>query len=144
LVVLAGADVDRLRRGMELVGMLGSQTPGMRLTIWSTPVSGRAWICSRVISVVLTSSLSSAEPRPALTVMGGRLTGGGVSCAPANDGSNAAPANAAIRAAWMDGMKNSPSETNECDARKRVAVSGVRRGGVALAVGWARRGCPRA
>ncbi len=57
------------------VGMLGSQTPGMRLTIWSTPVSGSAWICSRVISVVLTSSLSSAEPRPALTVMGGRLTG---------------------------------------------------------------------
>ena len=71
------------------VGMLGSQTPGMRFTIWSTPVSGSAWICSRVISVVLTSSLSSAEPRPALTVMGGRLTGGGVSCAPANDGINA-------------------------------------------------------
>src|SRR6185295_13461614 len=51
------------------VGMLGSQTPGMRLTIWSTPVSGVAWICSRVISVVLTSSLSSDEPRPGL---GGR------------------------------------------------------------------------
>src|SRR4051812_45563425 len=85
------------------VGMLGSQTPGMRLTIWSTPVSGIAWICSRFISVVLTSSLSSAEPRPALTVIGGRLTGGvaggGVSCALANDGIIARPANAAILAA---------------------------------------------
>src|SRR5262245_2973500 len=59
------------------VGMLGSHTPGMRLTIWSTPVSGSAWICSRVITVVLTSSLSSAEPRPALTVTGGKLIGAG-------------------------------------------------------------------
>ena len=95
------------------VGMLGSQTPGMRLTIWSTPVSGSAWICSRVISVVLTSSLSSAEPRPALTVMGGRLTGGvagggGVSCALANDGINARPANAANVAARTDNMNKLP------------------------------------
>jgi hypothetical protein len=48
--------------------------------------------------------LSSAEPRPALTVMGGRLTGGGVSCAPANDGINATPATAAIIAARTENM----------------------------------------
>jgi hypothetical protein len=98
------------------VGMLGSQTPGIRLTIWSTPVSGSAWICSRFISVVLTSSLSSAEPRPALTVMGGRLTGGvagvaggGVSCALAKDGINARPANAANLAARTDNMNKLPN-----------------------------------
>jgi hypothetical protein len=90
------------------VGMLGSQTPGTRLTIWSTPVSGSAWICSRDSTVVLTSSLSRAEPRPALTVMGGRLTGGGVSCAPANDGINAAPANAASIAARTENMNKLP------------------------------------
>jgi hypothetical protein len=66
--------------------------------------------------VVLTSSLSSAEPRPALTVMGGRLTGGvagvaggGVSCALANDGINARPANAANLAARTDDMTRLPN-----------------------------------
>ena len=58
------------------VGTVKDQTPGIRLMIWSTPVSGAAWICSRVITVVLTSSFSRSDPRPAVTVTGGRLTGG--------------------------------------------------------------------
>jgi hypothetical protein len=37
-------------------------------------------------------------------VMGGRLTGGGVSCAPANDGANARPVTAAIIAARTENM----------------------------------------
>src|SRR4029453_6213040 len=102
------------------VGMLGSQTPGIRLTIWSTPVSGIAWICSRFISVVLTSSLSSAEPRPALTVMGGRLTGGGVSGAAAGDGIDAMPANTAIRTARTDDMTKLPNQrTNATHGKAR-------------------------
>src|SRR5512146_2519293 len=58
------------------VGTVNVQTPGILLTIWSTPVSGIAWICWRDRTVVLTSSFSISEPRAALTVTGGRTTGG--------------------------------------------------------------------
>ena len=39
--------------------------------------------------------------------------------------------------------QNSPNDERTRRTAKRVAVSGVRWGGVALAVGWARRGCRR-
>jgi hypothetical protein len=62
--------------------------------------------------------LSSAEPRPALTVIGGKVAGagwagGGVSCALASAGVSARPAKAAKVAARADSMKNSPErQTN--------------------------------
>src|SRR5439155_25525267 len=103
------------------VGIVDVQTPGMRFTIWSTPVSGMAWIWARFSTVVLTSSFSRSEPRPAVMVTGGRVIGaggaGGVagdgSCALASDGSNARPAKAAKVAARTDNMKFFPRKTNE-------------------------------
>src|SRR5580704_628018 len=100
--------------------------PGMRLTTWSMPVSGIASTSLRVSTVVLTSSFSRSDPRPALTVTGGRVTGGvvaggiagGVSCALASTGASARLANAANVAARTDSMKFSPRQTNERDARQ--------------------------
>src|ERR1700730_9343050 len=98
----------------------------MRLTTWSMPVSGIASTSLRVSTVVLTSSFSRSDPRPALTVTGGRVTGGvvaggiagGVSCALASTGASARLANAANVAARTDSMKFSPRQTNERDARQ--------------------------
>src|SRR5580704_9919653 len=103
----------------------------MRLMTWSTPVSGIASTSLRVSTVVLTSSFSRSDPRPALTVAGGvvvgDVAGGGVSCALASAGISARPANAASVAARTDSMKVSPRQTNERDARRgasRLQVSG--------------------
>src|SRR5579872_677356 len=67
-------------------GTVKLQTPGILLTIWSTLVSGIAWICSRVSTVVLTSRRSMSLPRPAVTVMGGSVAAGDASGAVAAGG----------------------------------------------------------
>src|SRR5882724_8800484 len=122
--------------------MVKVQTPGILLTIWSRPVSGIAWTCSRVSTVVLTSSFSTSEPRPALTVTGGSVTGEGgglggvvgwVSCALANAGISARTPKAATVAARIDNMKYSSRQTNNCHAHGA-------HGGVSC---QARRGGPR-
>src|SRR5580704_10131293 len=118
----------------------------MRLMTWSTPVSGIASTSLRVSTVVLTSSFSRSDPRPALTVTGGRVTGaavagvivavvagdvvvgdvagGGVSCALASAGISARPANAASVAARTDSMKF--SHDRQTNATRGKARSGFR------------------
>src|SRR5438105_6742515 len=85
------------------------QMPGILLTIWSRPVSGIDWTCSRLSTVVLTSSFSTSDPLPALTVTGGSVTGAGVTgwvfWALANAGPNARPANAARLATRMNNIE---------------------------------------
>src|SRR5580704_8285761 len=110
---------------------------GMRLMTWSMPVSGIASTSLRVSTVVLTSSFSRSDPRPALTVTGGRLMGGvvagvivavvagdGVSCALASAGISARPANAAAVAARTDSMEF--SHDGQTNATRGEARRGFR------------------
>lgn len=70
-------------------GIVGVNTPGMWLMIWSTEISGMAWTSSRERTVVLTGMSSRSLPRPAVTVMTDTM--GGSSAKTVADSSIAVP-----------------------------------------------------